>query len=69
MKCGDCGVVVDDGDDLGDFVDELLASYSMGIVGELNAHEKFGDGDSGDGHLVVVGDVIFERRSRAVGVD
>jgi len=69
VRCGDFGVVVDNGDDLGDFVDEVLTSCSMGIVGELDAHEEFGDGDRGDCHLVVVGDEFLERRSRAVGVD
>ena len=41
----------------------------MGVVGELDPHDEFGDGDRGDGHFVVVGDELFERRSRAVGVD
>lgn len=69
VRCGDYGVIVDDGDNLGDFIDEVLASCSMGIVGELDPHEEFGDGDCSDGHLVVVGDELFERRPRAVCVD
>ena len=69
MRCGDFGVVVDDRDDLCDFVDELLTSCSMGIVGELDTHDEFGDGDRSNCHLVFVGDELLERRSRAVGVD
>jgi hypothetical protein len=45
------------------------ASSSVGIVGELDPGEELGDGDCGDVHFVVVGDDIFERRSKAAGTD
>jgi len=68
VGCSDHGVVVDDWDDICDVVDELLARHSVAAVGQMDADEKLGDGDGGDGHVVVV-DQALKRRPRAVGVD
>lgn len=65
---GDGGVVVDDGNDLGDFVDEPLASRSVSIAGEFDSHEEFGDGYCCDSYLVVVVDEFFQRRTGAVRI-
>jgi hypothetical protein len=66
---GNSGVVVDDGDDICDVVDELLTCQSVAAVGQMDPYEKLSDGHGGDRHVIVVVDQAFERRSGAVGVD
>lgn len=62
-------VVVDDGDDIDDVVDEGLTVWPVGLIGEMDSDQQLGDGDGRDRRFVVIGDQLIECRSRAVGVD
>jgi hypothetical protein len=62
-------VVVEDGDDVDDVVDEGLTVGPVGVIGEVGPDQELGDGDGGDRRVVIIGDHVVEGRTRAVGVD
>jgi hypothetical protein len=69
MGGGDRLVVVDDGDDVYDVVDEGLPVGAVEVIGEVDSDQQLGDGDGGDRGVVIIGDQVIEGRSRAVSVD
>jgi hypothetical protein len=66
---GDGGVIDHDRDEASHVIDESLAATSAPSIDQFDADEQLGDGDRGDGDLIVVSDGIIEREARAVGVD
>lgn len=56
-------VVVDDGDDVDDVVDEGLTVRAVRVIGEVDSDQELGDGDGRDRHVVIIGDQAVERRS------
>ena len=69
MGGGDRLVVVDDGDDVYDVVDEGLPVGAVEVIGEVDSDQQLGDGDGGDRGVVIIGDQVIEGRSRAVALD
>ena len=69
MGGGNRLVVVDDGDDVYDVVDEALPVGAMDVIGEVDSDQQLGDGDGGDRGVVVIADQVIEGRSRRGGVD
>lgn len=59
----DSSVVVHNADHFGDVVDELLTGGPVGFISKVDSHKKLGDGNGRNGHLVLVGDEVFECRS------
>jgi len=66
---GDRFVVVDDGEDVDDVVDEGVPVGPVGVIGEVDPDQQLGDGNGGDRRVVIIGDHLVEGRSRPVSVD
>lgn len=62
-------VVVEDGNDLQDLVEEGKASGTVLARGQEHTNSQLGCGDGGDRNLVVIGDGVVEGMSRSFGVD
>lgn len=56
VRGGDRVVVVDDGDDVDDVVDEGLTVRPVGLIGEMDSDQQLGNGDGRNRRLVVIGD-------------
>ena len=69
MRSGDRRVVVDNGDDLFDLIDELPTAGPVNVVGQPDADQELSYGHGGDRHVVVIVDQFVEGRTRAVRVD
>jgi hypothetical protein len=68
MRSGNRRLVVDNGDDLFDLVDELLTAGPVNVVGQQDADQRLSDGHGGDGHLVVIVEQLVKGRTGAVRV-
>ncbi len=62
-------VVVDDGNDLEDVDEEGLPAETPTFVSEDGTNAKLGDGDGGDGHVVIVVDDRIQCVARTFGAD
>ncbi len=69
VRPGDRQVVVDDRDVGRDVVDEALPSVSVSCGRKLYADKKLGDGDRGNGDVVLVADGLIDRGPGAFEID
>ena len=69
VHAGNCEVVADDRQAVDDVVEELAPRTSAFAGGDLDPHAEFGDGDRGNGGLVVVVDQVVQVERCAFDLD
>jgi hypothetical protein len=69
MGARDRRVVVEDRYVRRDVRDEPLSRAAMPAAAQLDTYEKLGDGNRGDGNVVVIVDEVIEGRPGPVGID